>query len=129
MKNKTKIIIAVMCVFFLGIFLGKYLIEPYWKNGGTAPNPDIGAPEFPEGFDTFQDALDFLEDKVGINIELDRNRSNDHQTWEENIEQTDRILPIESVFWKLPENQRNNIGKEGHESESIEDFLERKGLI
>ena len=103
------------------------MIEPYWENGGTAPNPDIDAPE--EGFDTFQDAVDFLEDKIGVDIELDRSRSNDHQTWEENIEQTDRILPIESVFWKLPEGMRNRIGSEGHEGESIEEFLERERII
>jgi hypothetical protein len=106
---------------------GKYFIEPYWENQGTEPNPDLDLPE--EGFDTFNDAVDYLEDKLGIKVELDRDRSNDHQTWEENIEQTDRILPIEKIFWQLPENQRGKIGSEGHESESIEDFLERKRLI
>ena len=103
---------------------GKYIIEPFWKNQGingsheqTKLNTELSRARF----STFDEAKSFIERRFNVTVELDNDNSNDNQTWEENIKQTDHILPYDKEFWSLPDKERWDI----RPSESTEDFLRR----
>lgn len=100
---------------------GKYLISV--EQNGFRIDDKLGIEN--KQFDTFDDAKKFVEKRFDIMIKLDKKNSNDFQSWETNIRQTDHELPLDRKFWHLPENVRDKI-KNG---ESIEEFLKRIGEI
>ena len=102
---------------------GKYIIEPFWKNqnGDHYEKTKLNTELAKARFNTFDEAKSFIERKFNITIQLDSDNSNDYQTWEENIKQTDHILPYDKEFWSLPDKERWDI----RPSESTEDFLRR----
>ncbi len=103
---------------------GKYLVEPYWNTYPLTENQlEVSNALGKERFDKFNDAKRFVEKKFGLDLELDKKDSNDYQTWEENIKQTDRRLPFDRKFWALPEVDRDDMKI----SESSEEFLKRIG--
>lgn len=105
---------------------GKYLVEPYWEHQGTEFDPitiETNNLLSKKKFDTFEEAKQFIESEFGYKIVLDKSNSNDYQSWEQNIKQTDHELPYDKKFWSLPEHIKNHIGEHGNES--TEEFLKR----
>lgn len=104
---------------------GKFIFETYWRNYPlTEDQIELSNELRNKKFDRFEDAKDYLQNKFGIKIELDRINSNDYQTWDKNIVDAEKELPIQSLYWSLPEHIRT-MKKDG---ESIEQFLKRERM-
>ena len=104
---------------------GKFIIEPYWKYYPLTEDQLETSKELSDKkFDRFEDAKDYVENKFGIKIELDKINSNDYQSWDKNIMDTEKELPIQRLYWNLPEGIRS-LQRDG---ESIEQFLKRERI-
>lgn len=85
--------------------LGRYLIQPYVEDNNRSLPESLWGLNKVE-FKTFDSAKRYLENRFKVSIELDRESSNDYQTWEKNIKDADNELPFSRIFWHLPESER-----------------------
>lgn len=98
---------------------GKYLLEE--NNAVThqrEPSPVVE-------FSKFQDVESFMRNKYKLPVVRDTENSNNAHTWEENIKIADHELPLDKIYWSLPEN----VLRKDNQHESTEAFLKRIGKI
>ncbi len=68
-----------------------YMIEPYWhgKTEGVAEVIKLNRELSNVDFKSFNDAKSYIEKRFNLDLQLDKENSNDYQTWEENIKYAD----------------------------------------